>query len=169
MCDKEYAAQAEEYEFHAVPAEGILDAHGYWWTSNEDSLADQDACLAEEDEEYNKTLITFHQAKEALRNARVAREFYPVVVPASVFVKTRKSKGKGKGRRKGKSRGRGKSSGKSRGKGRKSGKPPMSGRSGKPPMSGRSDSSLKSCVRVCTLRTAQRRTVASVTWPCRLA
>ena len=94
-------------EYHTIPPEGILDAQGYWWTSSEEHLAEQDACLAQDDEEYSDALVTFLQAKEALRHARVAREFYPVVVPSSIFVKTR-SKGKGKGKRKGKAKSKGK-------------------------------------------------------------
>ena len=73
VCDPDSAALADEYEYHAVPAEGIIDAYGNWWTSNEESLDQQNACLAEDDDEYNQVLITFHQAKEAFRNARAAR------------------------------------------------------------------------------------------------
>ena len=102
-----------------------------WWTNNEESLDQQDSYFSEEDEEYEQVLITFHQAKEALRNARVARSFYLVVVPSSMFVRTRKGKGKGKVKRKNKGRGRGKSSGKSRGKGRGPGKNSQPGRAGK--------------------------------------
>ena len=103
----DFVAQADEFEYRAVPAEGALDAHGNWWTSNEESLDQQNDHFAEQDEEYEKVLITYHQAKEALRNARVARDFYPVVVPTSMFVRTRKGKGKGKGKRKNNGRGRG--------------------------------------------------------------
>ena len=94
-------------------------------------LDQADANIAEHDDEYDQVLITFHQAKEALQNARVARDFYPVVVPAATFIRTRKGKGKGKGKRKSKGRGRGKSSGKSRGKGRGPSNNYQPGRAGK--------------------------------------
>eukprot|EP00974_Lingulodinium_polyedra_P062250 6011015-Lingulodinium_polyedra.AAC.1 len=35
------------------------------------------------------------EAKQALASARVARAYYPIVVPATVFVKSRKATGKG--------------------------------------------------------------------------
>ena len=62
-----------EYDYETIPAEGLLDAHGHWFTSSEDCLAEQDAFLADGDEEYEMVLITFNEAKEALRHARVAR------------------------------------------------------------------------------------------------
>ena len=69
-------------------------------------LAEQDAALCEDDEEYQQVLTTFNEAKDALRFARVAREFYPVVAPARSFTKVKK-KGKGKGKGKKGNRGRG--------------------------------------------------------------
>ena len=36
------------------PPEGILAAQGYWWTSCEEHLAEQDAHLAQADDEYSE-------------------------------------------------------------------------------------------------------------------
>ena len=72
--------------------------------------------------DYNQKVIDYRTARNALAHARIARGFYPVVVPASDklsledFSKNRgRSKGRGRGR--GSSKGRGsKGRGKSRGK-----------------------------------------------------
>jgi hypothetical protein len=132
--EEEWSYAATEHpEFAPVSKQGELDARGQWWTSSQKSLEQQDAILAADDEEYNNALISFTEAKAALRNARVAREFYPVVVPASVFVK--KGSGKGFRKGKGKSRGKGKRRGKSKGKGKKGQKgkkgPGKTGKTGK--------------------------------------
>ena len=44
-------------------------------------------------------MITYHQGEEAHRNSRVARESDPYVDPAHVFVKAKKGKDKGGGRK----------------------------------------------------------------------
>ena len=103
-----------ETEDFKIPASGLRDEQGNWWTSSEEAVYEQDSILAQEDSEYAEALISFTAAREALTNARVAREFYPVVVPVSSFVKVKKGKGKGKGKSKGKSKGKGRGNTKSK-------------------------------------------------------
>ena len=97
--NEEHPEWQDHDDYKAIPAEGVLDRQGNWWTSSETALAEQDAHLAHEDPEYASALLSFTEAREALRHARVARDFFPVVVPSSAFTRTvRSGKGKGKGR-----------------------------------------------------------------------
>ena len=96
-------------ELVPIPPEGILDVQGKWWTSDQAAVDAHDQLIAQEDPDYHHALISFTEARDALRQARVAREFFPVVVPASAFVRAKtKGKGKGKGKSKSKSRKKGK-------------------------------------------------------------
>ena len=97
-CQNQDVADHDDFEFQTIPPEGVLDDEGHWWTSSPAALDEQDANLADQYPSYASALLSFTQAKEVLRNARVAREFYPVVVPVSAFVKT-KGKGKGRGKK----------------------------------------------------------------------
>ena len=99
-------------ELVPIPLEGILYVEGQWWTSGQAAVDEHDTLIAQEDPEYHQALISFTEARDALRQARVAREFFPVVVPASVFVRAKgKGKGKGKSKSKSKSRNNGKGKG----------------------------------------------------------
>ena len=71
--EKDADYQEDTSEYHTIPPEGLLDVHGYWWTSSEAHLAEYDEQFPEEDEEYQEVLVTYVQAKEALRNDRAAR------------------------------------------------------------------------------------------------
>ena len=60
----------------------FVDDKGHFFCNQE--VCDQiDESFAEENEEYNQKVIDYRQARTALANARIARGFYPVVVPAS--------------------------------------------------------------------------------------
>ena len=76
-----------------------------WFYADEDTVHSVDECLAWDDEEFAQQLFTFTEARNALARARVARGFYPVVVPADSGPQPRygrgtkgKSKGKGQGK-----------------------------------------------------------------------
>ena len=87
-------------EYYKVPPSGMLDECGNWLTSDEAFLEEHDKQNASSDPEYQTALIGYQEARAALRNARLAREFYPVVVPAGAFFrKTRQPKGKPKRQR----------------------------------------------------------------------
>ena len=68
--------------------------------------------LTWEDDEYANILTTYTEARGALAKARIARGFYPVVVPADSGPQARFGRTGGKG--KGKGRGKGKGSGQPR-------------------------------------------------------
>ena len=53
-----------------------------WFYADEETIEDVDHCLAEEDEDYACALTTYLEACGSLAKARIARGFYPVVVPA---------------------------------------------------------------------------------------
>ena len=48
-------------------------------------MSDIDDDLAHDDEEYHEALLRYREARDLMKEARVARGFYPVVVP---FVQT---------------------------------------------------------------------------------
>ena len=111
-----------------------------------DPFMDEDGCMvattgdidrmnqgiAAEDEEFAKALLNFTEARDILKKLQVARNFFPVVVPAQYFPEAKKgAMGKGKGR---KGKGKGKRTGK--GKGNK-GKSPGDKRKGAGPGRGR--------------------------------
>ena len=73
------------FDYYTVPEEGMLDECGYWLTSSEKAVEQQDCDLCIGDPDYETAFIAYKDARTALRNARVAREFYPAVVPASAF------------------------------------------------------------------------------------
>ena len=64
--------------------------------------------LAEENEEFAAVLTTYTEARGALAKARIARGFYPVVVPADSGPQPRFGRAKKPEGGKGKSKGRGK-------------------------------------------------------------
>ena len=61
--------------------------------ANEQILSDIDDDLALDDEEYHEALLGYREARDLMKEARVARGFYPVVVP----IRSDKPAGKGKG------------------------------------------------------------------------
>ena len=71
--------------------------------ANEQIVSDIDDDLALDDEEYHEALLGYREARDLMKEARVARGFYPVVVPIRSDHPTSVSRGRG---RKGKSRGR---------------------------------------------------------------
>ena len=56
-------------------------------------MSDIDDDLALDDEEYHEALLGFREARDLMKEARVARGFYPVVVP----IRSDKPTGRGKG------------------------------------------------------------------------
>jgi len=134
--DYEYSdAQSEWDDWYSLDddddqyqqCESFVDDEGYFY-GTEAAIDLASASIAEYDPEYEAVLVTYTDARDLLKKAQVARQFYPVVVP--VGFTDRKGKGKGKGERssgKGrKSKGAGKSSsqprparGTGKGKGRK--------------------------------------------------
>ena len=49
--------------------------------ANEQIVSDIDDAFALDDEEYHDALLGYREARELMKEARVARGFYPVVVP----------------------------------------------------------------------------------------
>ena len=78
---------------------------------DEDTINVVDEMLTQDDDEFAAILTTYTEARGALAKARIARGFYPVVVPADTGPQPRfgrvkrpeggkgKSKGRGKGKR----------------------------------------------------------------------
>ena len=56
-------------------------------------MSDIDDDLALDNEEYHEALLGYREARDLMKEARVARGFYPVVVP----IRSHKHTGKGKG------------------------------------------------------------------------
>ena len=61
--------------------------------ANEQIVSDIDDDLALDDEEYHEALLGYREARDLMKEARVARGFYPVVVP----IRSDKPTGRGKG------------------------------------------------------------------------
>ncbi len=73
-----------------------------WFYADEETINAVDETIAWDDEEFAQTVITYTDARNALAHARIARGFYPIVVPADDgrqprFNRTSK-KGDGKGK-----------------------------------------------------------------------
>ena len=81
-----------------------------WFYADEDTIHAVDEMLNFEDDEYAAILTTYTEARGALAKARIARGFYPVVVPADAGPQARFGR-KGKPRPKGKGKGKGKPKG----------------------------------------------------------
>ena len=82
-----------------------------WFHATEETINAVDEMLTQEDDEFAAILTTYTEARGALAKARIARGFYPVVVPADSgpqprFGRTggKKGKSKGKGKRERKER-----------------------------------------------------------------
>ena len=58
-----------------------VDEEGYFY-ADEDTIDQCDAQLAQDDDEFCAILTTYTEARGALARTRIARGFYPVVVPA---------------------------------------------------------------------------------------
>ena len=96
--DEEELEDESELDENDCWAELDDDGHDeaiYGYESRIDEIDDRNTT---QDDEYNQALIAFREARDVIRNARVARGFFPVVVPAHMMA-TRKGKGKGKGKR----------------------------------------------------------------------
>ena len=96
--EEEYGEYDEEEEDPDQVAH--VDEEG-WFYAGEETIEEVDHCLAEETEGYACALATYLEARGAFANARVARGFYPVVVPADGgsqprFGRQRRRKGGGK-------------------------------------------------------------------------
>ena len=61
--------------------------------ANEQIVSDIDDDLALDDEEYHEALLGYRKARDVMKKARVARGFYPVVVP----IRSDKPTGRGNG------------------------------------------------------------------------
>ena len=61
--------------------------------ANEQIVSDIDDDMALGDEEYHEALLGYREARDLMKEARVARGFYPVVVP----IRSDKHTGRGKG------------------------------------------------------------------------
>ena len=102
--DWEDEEEEEEWEEDQV---AHIDEEGYFH-ADEDTIDLCDEQLAKGDEEFCAILTTYTEARGALARARIARGFYPVVVPADSGPQPRfgrKGSGQSKGKRKGKGKG----------------------------------------------------------------
>ena len=82
----------------------FVDEDG-WFYVDEETINSVDEMLTWEDDEFANILTTYTEARGALAKARIARGFYPVVVPADSGPQARFGRTGGKGN--GKSRGKG--------------------------------------------------------------
>ena len=89
-----------------------VDDYGFFWATEEviDHVDAQDSTGSTE---YAQAIRDFATARAALSKARIARGFFPVVIPSDAVYR---AKGKSKGGRRGKGKRKGKATGKSRGK-----------------------------------------------------
>ena len=76
--DWEDEEEEEEWEEDQV---AHIDEEGYFY-DDEDTIDLCDEQVAEGDDEFCAILTTYTEARGALARARIARGFYPVVVPA---------------------------------------------------------------------------------------
>jgi len=103
--DDEYYddAQSETGSFYSIDdeidetVETFIDESGFLM-GTEEAIDIVHASIAEHDEEYEKVFVSFVQARDLLKQATVARQFYPVVVPAGYIAPRKPFKGKGKGK-----------------------------------------------------------------------
>jgi len=107
-----YGEANDEEEDYELTTEPFKDENGCMVATEEDVQLMQQS-IADEDPEYEKALLNFVEAKDVLRKLQVARQFFPVVVPAQYFPGKAMGKGKGKKGKKGK---RGKGKGRTEGK-----------------------------------------------------
>ena len=123
-------AEDEEWDEDQV---AYVDEDG-WFHADEETINAVDEMMSYDDAEYAAILTTYTEARGALAKARIARGFYPVVVPADSGLQPRfgrqpQARPKAKAKPKAKGGGRGKS-----GKGKGAGGPnpnPSSGPKGK--------------------------------------
>ena len=94
-----------DYEDDDEDQVAYVDEEG-WFYDDEDTIHAVDEMLKFEDDEYAAILTTYTEARGALAKARIARGFYPVVVPADAGPQSRFGR-KGKPRPKGKGKGKG--------------------------------------------------------------
>ena len=66
----------------------FVDDEG-WFHADEDTINAVDELLSWEDDEYAHHVITYQEAHSVLARARIARGFYPVVVPADIGTQPR--------------------------------------------------------------------------------
>ena len=79
-----------------------VDEEG-WFYADEETINAVDESIAFDDGEYANQVITYTEARNALAKARIARGFYPVVVPADDGRQPRFNRAKkGEGKRQGK-------------------------------------------------------------------
>ena len=115
--DEEYEEGYEgEVEDEDPMIQCVEDEEGYQILT-QPFVAEINQAYAAEDEAYAEALLNFNQARDVLKQLQVARQFYPVVVPAGTFKTYQKGKGKGKGKGRGKGK-RGKGKGNRSGKGK---------------------------------------------------
>ena len=101
---------------------GYIDEHQQF-NATQEVIDECDHQLGIDDPEYSALVVKYAEARDCLTKARVARGFFPVVVPASSsYFGKPPGRGKGKRKPKGKSKGRSKGSGKRKSKGKSKGK-----------------------------------------------
>ena len=102
--DDDYGDEGDEWDEEEEDQDQVayVDEEG-WFYVDEDTFNAVDDMLAWEDEEYAAVLTTYTEARGALAKARIARGFYPVVVPADLGPQARYGRKGGKGKGKGKS------------------------------------------------------------------
>ena len=93
--DEEYDEEVDEDQVDYVDEEG-------WFYVDEETINVVDEMLTQDDDEFAAVLTTYTEARGALTNSRIARGFYPVVVPADSGPQARFGRQGGKRRPKGK-------------------------------------------------------------------
>ena len=90
--DEEYDEEVDEDQVAYVDDEG-------WFYADEDTINVVDEMLTQDDDEFAAILTTYTEARGALAKARIARGFYPVVVPADLGPQPRFGRQSGKRRK----------------------------------------------------------------------
>ena len=96
--EDDYDYEEEEEDEDQV---AYVDEEG-WFYADEDVIQTVDEQLGQQGDEYAALLATYTEARGALAKARIARGFYPVVVPADMGPQARYGRKGTKGRGKGK-------------------------------------------------------------------
>ena len=97
--DEWYDEEADEEYDEEVDEDQVayVDDNEGWFYADEDTINVVDEMLTQDDDEFAAILTTYTEARGALAQARIARGFYPVVVPADLGPQPRFGRRSGKG------------------------------------------------------------------------
>ena len=99
--DDDYGDEEGDEDDEDEDQVAYVDEEG-WFYVDEETINAVDEMMSYDDEEYAAVLTTYTEARGALAKARIARGFYPVVVPADSGMQPRFGRTGGTGKVKGK-------------------------------------------------------------------